>query len=65
MRVLDVPRARAIALGVLDPKQPPQPAPDPVDQPINLDLSTIAPQLAEALLNAFGPLAKLIKGALS
>lgn len=65
MRVRDVPRARAISLGVLDPKDPPEPAPDPVDQPINLDLSTIAPQLAEALLNAFGPLAKLIKGALS
>lgn len=66
MRVRDVPRARAIALGVLAPDLPgPQPAPDPVDQPIALDLGNLDPALADALLKSFGALARLVKGAIS
>lgn len=67
MRTRDVSRAKAIALGVLDPagQNAPQPEPDPVNEPIQLDLSTVAPQLAEALMQSFGALAKLVKGAVS
>jgi hypothetical protein len=64
MRTRDVPRARAIALGVLRPDNAPQPAPDPANTPIELPLDTIAPALADALLRSFGALAKLIKNPL-
>ena len=65
MRTRDVPRARAIALGVLSPDNAPQPAPDPIDQPIELPLDNLSPLLADALLQSFKGLAHLIKGALT
>lgn len=67
MRIRDVPRAKAIAFGVLTPDatNAPTPAPDPVNQPIQLPLDTIDPALADALLQSFKGLAHLIKGAMS
>jgi hypothetical protein len=59
MRVRNVPRARAIELGIFQPDQQLTPDIPPLNNNVETSVANLQPDLLQPLLNAFGSIAKL------